>query len=249
MKIIATILVIVLLLCGGALWFLAGGSLNEFVKQQIESQGQTITGQQVTVKQVDIQLSKGAGSIFDIVLANPKGYQNIPAFSLAEMTLDINLTSLTNKGNEQPIIIDAIIIKQAQAYVELNQAGEANYQKILETIKAQTSSKPKQQAPQSTDNKEPNIIVKKVILADTQLALELSALGNKRHETKLSDIELTDIGGAKGVPASQLGAEISKQVLSSIWKKAKKQQKKKLLKKATEQFKDKAKKKLAELFN
>ena len=68
MKIIASIIVVLLLLSGGALWFLAGGSLNEYVKSQIETVGTQVTEQAVTVKAVDIKLTSGAGSI----LANPK---------------------------------------------------------------------------------------------------------------------------------------------------------------------------------
>ena len=94
MKIIASIIVVLLLLSGGALWFLAGGSLNDYIKNQIETIGTQVTEQPVTVKAVDIKLTSGSGSILGINLANPKTYSQPSAFSLGEMTLDINLERL-----------------------------------------------------------------------------------------------------------------------------------------------------------
>ncbi|MFT6918959.1 MAG: hypothetical protein ACJA2G_001594, partial [Cognaticolwellia sp.] len=71
-KIIASIIIVLLLLSGGALWFLAGSSLNGYIKGQIETVGSKVTEQKVTVKTVDIKIASGAGSILGINLANPK---------------------------------------------------------------------------------------------------------------------------------------------------------------------------------
>ena len=123
-KILASIIIIILLLCGGALWFLAGGSLNEFAKQQIETTGSQVTGQKVTVQKVDIQLMQGAGSILGINLANPAKYKQPHAFTLGEITLDINLESLSKM---EPIIIDALIIKNPKAFAEFTSSGNSNF--------------------------------------------------------------------------------------------------------------------------
>ena len=87
MKIIASIIVVLLLLSGGALWFLANGSLNEYIKSQIETVGTQVTEQAVTVKAVDIKLTSGAGSILGINLANPETYSQPNALSLNRQRL------------------------------------------------------------------------------------------------------------------------------------------------------------------
>ena len=245
MKALASIVVVILLICGAALWYLAGGSLNEFVKAQIETVGQQITEQQVSVKQVDIQLAKGAGSILGVNLPNPSGYKALNAFTLGEITLDINLKSLT----QEPIIIDAIIIKNPEAFVEITESGQANIKELIDTIERHLPKSTSPQEQQQATSKEPKLSVNKITLAGTALSLDLSALGNKEHQLTLPDVQLTNIGGSEGLPASELGSVIAKEALSAIWKQAKKVQKDKLKKLAEEKLKEKAKKKLSELFN
>lgn len=244
MKIIASIIVVLLLLSGGALWFLANGSLNEYIKSQIETVGTQVTEQAVTVKAVDIKLTSGAGSILGINLANPKTYSQPNAFSLAEMTLDINLESLTSS----PIIIDAIVIKSPEAFVQFTQTGGSNIQDILDAIERNTPKTETTAEAPASDSKEPKVKVSKIILAGTALTLDLSAFGNKEHNATLPDITLNNVGGDAGLPASQLGSEIVKQALSTIWQQAKATQKKKLIDNAKDKLKEKAKKKLTDLF-
>ena len=86
-------------------------------------------------------------------------------------------------------------------------------------------------------------------LALKSLTVDLSALGNKEHSAVLQDIELTNIGGNKGLPASEIGGVIIKEALAKIWAETKNTQKKQLKKQATDKLKEKAKKKLSELFN
>ncbi|WP_206483510.1 hypothetical protein [Thalassotalea sp. G2M2-11] len=245
MKILASIAVVILLICGGALWFLAGGSLNELVKTQIETVGQQITEQKVTVNKVDIQLTQGAGSILGVNLPNPADYKLPNAFSLGEITLDINLESLT----EEPIIIDAIIIKKPEAFVEITSAGNANIQDLIETIEGNLPQSSAGDSAPSSQADEPKISVSQITLANTSLLLDLTALGNKQHQLTLPDINLANIGGSEGLPASQLGSVIAKEALSAIWQQAKKEQKEQLKQQAKDKLKEKAKKKLSELFN
>lgn len=247
MKLLASIAVVILLACGGALWFLAGGSLNEFIKLQIETVGKQITEQKVAVNTVDIQLTNGAGSILGLSVENPKEYTYPHAFTLGEITLDINVESLT----KEPIIIDAIVIKNPKAFVQFTSSGDSNIKDLLDIIKKNIPDANEETAEKEPagSKPEPKISVSKIILAGTALTVDLSALGNKEHSAVLQDIVLTNIGGKDGLPASELGGVIVKEALSAIWTETKNTQKKQLKKQATDKLKDKAKKKLSELFN
>lgn len=247
MKILASIVVVVLLLCGGALWFLAGGSLNELVKQQIETQGKTLTEQQVTVNAVDIKAAQGAGSILGISLPNPNSYTYPNAFTLGEVTLDINLED-TSRDH---IVLDAVVIKDPKAFVQLTETGGSNIKELLDIIEKNTPKSSQDNSQPTTDSgvAEPNISISKLVLAGTALTVDLSALGNKEHNAALPDITLSNIGGEAGVPVSQVGSVIMKEALSAIWKQTKKVQKDKIKQQATDKLKEKAKKKLSELFN
>lgn len=240
MKIIASIIVVLLLIAGGASWFLASGSLNDFIKEQIEKVGTQITEQTVTVKAVDIKITTGAGSVLGINIANPKKYNQPSVFSLGEATLDIDLESLTSS----PIIIDAIIIKSPEAFVEMTKSGGSNIKDILDAIERNAPKSDGQKEETASTAEEPKIKVSKIVLAGTALSLDLSAFGNKNHTATLPDITLTNIGGNAGLPASELGSVIIKEALSNIWKQAKNTQKAKLMDEAKAKAKEKIKEKL-----
>jgi len=243
MKKVIIFIAIMVLLAGGAFWFIADGSLNTLIKTKIEEVGKRVTEQPVTVKSVDVKLFKGAGTIKGLVLANPKQYKAKSLFSLNEATLDINLASLTT----DVIIIDKIVIDSPEAVVEFTKTGTSNIQNILNTI---NKNLPKSTADKNlkqsiTDKAEVIIKVKQFILADVALSVDLTELGNKVHKKTLADINLVNIGGDTGLPASQLGAELLKQALTSIWKQAKKEQEKQV----KDKLKDKIKDKLGDLLN
>lgn len=245
-KILASIVVVILLLCGGALWFLAGGSLNELVKAQIESQGKKLTEQTVTVETVDIKMVQGSGSILSIKLPNPTGYSHPNAFTLGEVTLDIDIENTTTDH----VVLDAIIIKSPQAFVQLTESGNANIKELMDTIEKNIPKSNSTPEPDTKGNTiDPLISINKLVLAGTALTVDLTALGNKEHVATLPDITLTNVGGTNGTPASQIGGVIAKETLSEIWRQTKQVQKDKLKEKATEKLKEKAKKKLSELFN
>lgn len=237
MKKVIIIIALMALLAGGAFWFLAGGALNDLIKAKIEQIGTQVTGQSVLVNKVDVKLFKGVGTIKGLVLTNPKKYKAQSAFSLNEITLDINLASLTT----DIIIIDNIVIDSPEAFVEFTNTGGSNIQDILAAInkntpKSSTDNKP---TPSTSKTAEPVIKVKQFVLAGVALSVDLTELGNKVHKKTLSNINLANIGGNSGLPASQLGAELLKQSLSSIWKQAQKEQEKIVKDKVEDKVKEK----------
>jgi len=239
--------VLLVLVAGGAFLFLSGDAINALIKKQIEQIGSKVTEQPVTVSKVDMKLLKGAGTINGLVLANPSTYKAPSLFSLKEVTLDINLKSLTT----DLIVIDRIVIDKPEAVVEFTENGSANIKDILDAIKKNTASNGVSQPAQETTSggSDPIMRVNKFVLAGVALTVDLTKLGNKAHQATLADISLTNIGGQSGMPASQLGAELVKQALSSIWKQAKKEQTEILKDEVEDKVKDKVKEKLGGLLD
>tara|TARA_B110000908_G_scaffold155486_1_gene193707 strand:- start:30 stop:761 length:732 start_codon:yes stop_codon:yes gene_type:complete len=222
------------LFVGGAYTLLNGDVLNKLIKEQIETQGRALTEQSVNVANVDIKLLEGTGKIHGLVLNNPKSFSSMPAFSLDEITLDIDINSLTSN----PIILNKLIINNPNALVEFNEKGRANIQEILAAIKKNLP--PSSEPIVSNDGEvEPRIMVKKFVLAGVVLNVDLTKLGNTTHSKTLPDITLMNIGGDTGLPADELGGELLKQALSTILKSAKKQQKEVVKDKLKEKVKDK----------
>ena len=239
MKKLAIIIALLMVICGGALWFLASNSINEFVKQQIESQGIQLTNQAVTVESVNISLAKGAGEISHLVLNNPDGYKESYWFNIDKIALDIDTSQL-----KEPYTIEAIELIAPKAYIELKQNGESNIQQIYDAIKNNLPKSSGPAEPQS-NKKDPLIRVEKLIIKDVNLTMDLTAIGNKVHSETLPTIDLGNIGGIEGVPASQLGGEIGKKLASSLWKITKEKHKDKFI----DKIKEKAKEKLGSLLD
>lgn len=241
MKKFIVFIAIIALVIGGAFLFLTGGALNDIIKAQIEKVGQEITDQKVTVKRVDVKLLEGAGTINGLVLPNPESYKAKSAFSLNEITLDINLASLTT----DLIVIDKIVINKPEAVVEFTKSGKSNIKDILDAINKNLPASDSNATDEpASDQADPIIRVNEFVLAGVALTVDLSAFGNKLHKKTLTDIHLANIGGDTGMPASQLGGELMKQALSSIWQQAKKEQTKVLTEKVKNKVKNKVKDKL-----
>jgi hypothetical protein len=236
---------LLVLMAGGAFVFLSGDAINALIKTQIEQIGSKVTEQSVTVSKVDMKLLKGSGTIKGLVLANPEIYSAPAAFSLDEVTLDINLQSLTT----DIIVIDQIIIDKPEAVVEFTENGGANIKDILDAINKNIAGTDNSAQETETGKAEPIIRVNKFVLAGVALTVDLTKLGNKSHQATLADINLTNIGGDSGMPASKLGAELVKKALSSIWKQAKKEQAEILKEQAKDKIKDKAKEKIGGLLD
>jgi ABC-type transporter MlaC component len=239
---------ILVLIAGGAFQFLTGSAVNNLIKEQIEQVGTKITEQSVTVASVEMKLLEGSGTINGLVLPNPAKYTAPSLFSLNEVTLDINLTSLTT----DLIIIDRIILNKPEAVVEFTENAGSNIQDILDAIKKNTASTNQTEPEEKTtpeNSVDPIVRVNKFVLAGVALTVDLTKLGNKAHQATLADIVLTNIGGEAGMPASQLGAELTKKALSSIWKQAKKEQTDILKSEIKDKVKDKVKEKLSGFLN
>ena len=242
MKYLSAIAVVILLLCGGAMWFLASGSLNDFIKHQIETQGLAATKQSVTVGSVDIRFSQAAGTIQDLALANINGFPSKDLYQLKHITLDINMKSL----KDSPIVIDAINIDGSSLNIDLNAQGKSNIQILKEQL-ALPDGSPENSAPASEPTKEPKIRISQLLLTNINAKLNGEALGGEVYNLTLPKVIINDIGGEGGVPSSQLGQEILKKVVDQLWQETKKIQKDKLKEKFENKLKDKVSDKLKSL--
>ena len=267
---LAAFAIAILLISGAALWLLAPNAFNDFIKEQIETIGSETTEQTVKVAKVNFKLTQGSAAINGLTISNPKGYQQPHAFTLGTIALDVDIASLA----KEPIVIESFTINDAKAFVEFTKSGHANIKDILDAI---TKKLPKEQQEQQTQQqqKEPKVRVDKLILSGVGLTLDLRQLSTKgftgkSYQETLPQVDLGKIGGEAGMPVSQLGKEIGKRIINSIWQQAQTTQKQKFraeiekkakakaeelkqkakdkAKKLESKYKDKAKKKLDGLF-
>lgn len=231
-KLLVIFLLIIVALGGAAYYYL--GSINAIVKEQVEKHGSETLQTTVKVGGVNIKLLDGLGEITQFSIANPNGFSNATAIGFDTVRLDIDTDSIT----EMPIIIEEILIDSVATLYELNAQGKGNLNALLDQVKAQTAGKSEDKAStdSSSGSSDIRLVVKKLTIKDTQLALDLTALGQKRYEETLPTFSIANIGGGDGLPPEQLGQAIGQQVLDNIIKQAKAKQKDKLTAQAKEKI-------------
>ena len=98
-------------------------NLDVFVEQAIEQVGSEAVGVAVRVDRVELDLRAGRASVFGLSVANPEGFDGADAFTLAEITIAVDLESLRD---QDPIVLDELRIESPVVFYELNHARKSN---------------------------------------------------------------------------------------------------------------------------
>lgn len=209
-KILITILVIVVLIIAALV--LLFSNINSLVAKAIEKNGSKVTQTSVSVSGVDISLREGRGTIKGLRIANPPGFDTRDAFSLDDITLDIDVQSL----REEPIVIEEIRIESPVISAEITKTGASNIEKIRDNVKAYTAGS----SGGETGGRTRRIRIKEFVFEEGRVEVDVSALGLENRTVDLPEIRLSDIGGAEGAPPDEIAkiilAEVAKKVSSEI---------------------------------
>ncbi len=212
--------VFVLAIVIGAGLNLTFSNINSLIAGLIEKYGCQVVGTPVTVSGVEIKIRDGSGAIDNLSIANPTGYSNQAAFSLGNITLDIDIESL----RQEPIIIDEIRISAPLVNAEFNQEAASNINDLRKavqdyiapyTVAGRSAGSASGDASESSDEAK-LIRIKKFTFEKGKIEIDASALGAEKQTIDLPKIELTNIGGAAGA----LPDQIAKEVVTAMAKKA-----------------------------
>lgn len=223
------------------------GSLDQIIAEQIEVRGSLALNTKVNVASVELNLLEGMGAINGFNVENPTGYSDSSALAFNTIKLSINTTDVT----KMPIVIDEVLVSSLSALYELDKSGKGNLNLLLDNtlksigVNSSESSKP----PETSERSNLRLVLKKVTVEGTALAIDLTALGNKKYEETLPSIYFTDIGGSQGVTPEALGPLLAKTLLEHLVMEAKKKQTDKLKNQAREKLKESASKGLKNLID
>lgn len=201
---IIVLLVVVLIAIALVLLF---SNLNSLVAKAIERNGSNVTRTSVSVSGVDISIREGRGTIKGLRVANPHGFDARDAFSLDDITLDIDVQSL----REDPIVIDEIRIKAPVINAEITKTGASNIDKIRDNVKTYTAGS----SGGESSGRTKMIRIKQFIFEEGRVEIDVSALGLENRTVELPEIRLSDVGGTDGAPPD----EIAKIILAAVAKK------------------------------
>lgn len=205
---LSIILVSVIAVLVAALFYI-WSSLDAIVASAIEKYGSQTTRTSVAVSGVQLELTKGRGSISGISVGNPSGFKQPNAFSLGNISTRIDVNSVT----ANPVVIDEIIIKEPEIFYEINKNGSSNFNELKKNIAAAGTDKPASQEKADTASGEIRLVINQLVIEDGSITAEVAALADKTMSTRLPRIVLNDIGKQQG---GATGAQVAKQLLNAI---------------------------------
>lgn len=227
----------VLVSLSSILWYLANGSLNEYLKSQVELQGQYYTGQKASIEIADFSSSTGIGEFKNVRLLNLADHQaeHVLLIDVALITLEkqatqhllttlktltinkltLNIENLLDSSSNIDQLVKSVSTKLALDYPELYPHISAEiYAKNNPELNAEEYA---QLNPQAGPIVEHTKVTKK--RGKPQAMLNISAIKINTVELniinkgitkniQLNDVNLSTVGGKKGIVSNQLGGEV-----------------------------------------
>ncbi len=191
--------VIVIVVAAG-LYYLVS-NIDGLIKTAVEEIGSKATKAQVTLNEVNLS-TEGRGTLRGLRVGNPSGFNTPSAFSLGEVSVSLDIASVT----EDIVRIREILVVAPEVTYEWASAG-SNLEVIKKNVEAFAglagggggpAKSGGDSAPATGDDSGPKIIIDKVTLRDGQVNVSAEFLGGKKMTVPLPNIELTDIGKKEG---------------------------------------------------
>lgn len=206
-KVLIIVAVVVILIAVGVYFLLS--NLNSLVAGAIEKNGSDVTQTSVNVSGVEIALRDGRGSIKGLRVANPDEFEAPYAFSLEDITLDIDIKSL----RDDPIVIEEVRIQAPTVSAEITETGASNIDELRKRVQ-EYSAGSKGEGDES-GRAAKRIRIQQFVFEKGSVEVDASALGLEKRTIELPEIRLSDVGGESGAPPDA----IAKIVLTAVAKK------------------------------
>ena len=154
--------------------------------------------------------ARAAERLRGLRVASPEGFKANDAFSLGDITVDIDLKSV----REDPVVIDEIRIRAPVVNAEVTKTGASNIDELRKRVQAYTAG-----VSGGGDGKSggetKKLRIKRFVFEQGRVEVDASALGVEKRTITLPEIRLSDVGGASGAAPD----EIAKVILTTVAKK------------------------------
>ena len=236
-KTIFIIIILLLIVFVGAVFYVLN-NLDALVEAAIEEFGSDAVKTSVQVEEVEIRLTEGAATISGLTIANPDGFSLPQAFSLGEITLDINL----EKTHQELIAIDAINVAAAKVYYEINAERNGSLNMLKDNLEmsagASTGTSVDDKPSEDSAGAPIRLDISHFEFKDASLHAKVVPLKDKTYDLMLPALVLTNLSGTP--------EQISRQVLDKLIDHAKKEIRKQGLDKELAELKAKARQRVDE---
>ncbi len=172
-------------------------SLDSLIKAAVEKVGSKITQVEVQLDEVEVSITSGQGTLRGLTVGNPKGFETENAFRLGEISLKIDIGTIT----KDTVVIKEIVISAPQVTYELGTGG-SNIDVIRRNVAAfmetQRTGSKDESKPKNGDDEGRKLIIEDLYVRDGKVRVSASMLKGKTLSASIPNIHLIDIGKKKG---------------------------------------------------
>ena len=216
MKTFAWIVVVLLLLIGGAVAYVALNS-GSLVKSGIETFGPQFLGVEVQVDNVDLAITEGSAAVNGLRLGNPAGFDGSDMMQVDQIKVVLDPSQIS----ETLVVMKEVVIDGANI-TAIAKGQQTNFQQLLANLDAATGSEAQATAETTEAAAGPKFIIDKFSFTNTQAALDSDVVG--QLALTIPDIRLQDIGRkGNGVTGAELAQQILRPLTAAISNEAVKQ--------------------------
>lgn len=207
MKKTFTILIVLVLLLGGAAWYFVTFRMDAMIEQKIESAASTSLGSQVSVGKVTTDIKGGSLEISSVTVANPPGFRNETAFSLNGIEAALDYATLD---------IKRVVIDKPEIVIE-EMGGRTNFDQMMQALNSQSSQAGSESAPDAgaDGGEETIIVVRHFRMNESRASFESESL-DRYSNLEIDAVELNDL---RGTP-EEVGKIIANQILKEVTQEA-----------------------------
>jgi hypothetical protein len=214
-KILLGVAVVVLFGIGGGAWWLYS-SLDSLVASAIRQYGPEITGVSVKLASVSIKPADGSATLRGLALGNPPGFKTERALSLGEISMTLDIGSLTR---DVILIKDISIIRPDVTYEHA--AGGSNLDVIQRHVEKYVAAKAGGKSDAKDKGPGKKFIIEHVYLKDAKAEVSAEILKGKTVSVPVPNLHLTDIGKkTNGATAGEAVKQIFGAITASVTKAA-----------------------------
>jgi hypothetical protein len=180
-------------------------NLEDFVKDAIQAVCSEATQTSVSVYDVKLSLHSGEASILGLKVSNPDGFSDQNIFELGEIRIKIDSSTL----NQNPIVIDEMVINAPSVVYEINKSGVSN----VDILKSNLAQAVGDAGNSSGGSDEFKMIIRKLVVEGSRAKMRIAALGTAQQIVILPEILLTDIGKKSG---GETAAKVARIIVSKL---------------------------------
>ncbi len=198
---------------GVMLAFLLFSSLDSIITEAVEHFGSEITKTEVSLDKTVISATTGKGSLHGLKVTNPKPFKTPSAFEFSEVSLTLDIASVT----KDTVVIKEIVIAGPEITYEVGANG-SNIDAIKRNVDSystpsKTDPYEKKEVEESSDKKQKKLIIEKLIVRDGKINVSASFLNGKALSVSLPGLTLNDIGKDKG---GATPGEVTNKIITSL---------------------------------